>query len=88
MEIAGLVVLLSRLMLTVAASAGVMDGTTTQSGIEVRVICLAGAMVTLGNKGNIPDWPNTGICAIIWCYFHLNYFLGEHADVIFTIKIT
>ncbi|KAL9973195.1 hypothetical protein ACROYT_G019613 [Oculina patagonica] len=51
MEIAGLVVLLSRLMLTVAASAGVMDGTTTQSGIEVRVICLAGAMVTLGNKG-------------------------------------
>lgn len=54
-EIAGLVVLLSHHMLTEAASAGVMDGTTSQPGIA-RVIAPVGAWLTFGDMGNVPDW--------------------------------
>ena len=50
-DIVGLVVCLSHLMLTVAGSAGVTDGTTSQPGIQVQVIGLAGAMLTFGSKG-------------------------------------
>ena len=47
---------LSHHMLTQAESAGVMDGTTSQDGIQGRVIALAGAWLIFGDMGNGPDW--------------------------------